>query len=258
MKKKDYIKQSNALEKKIHSLSKQIKQCPEGKLICARNSKWIKWYLSDGKTLTYLPKSERKLAEKLAKKEYLKTQLKECKKEKRAIDCYIKNHCFDIPMSHKLLTESPGFKELLANTYKPFSEEISLWMEDYEKNTTYPESLIHKTNSGKLVRSKSEVLIDMVLNDYQIPYRYECALYINKQLVYPDFTIMHPKPGELYYWEHFGMVDDQKYLENTLNKLDKYIKGGYIPGINLITTFETKNNPLDIEYIKTLVEQYFS
>lgn len=113
MNKKDFIKLSKSLEKKINNLSKQIKQCPEGKLICARNSKWIKWYISDGKTLTYLPKSERKLAEKLAKKEYLTEQLKECK-----------SHAFPPPPSIPQNAQTPACQTRGGNNFPLYSTNL--------------------------------------------------------------------------------------------------------------------------------------
>ena len=78
----------------------------------------------------------------------------------------------------------------------------------YEKNPKYPEHLIHKTVSGIYVRSKSESMIALQLYTEKIPFRYECALQLGETTLYPDFTILHPKTGEIFYWEHFGMMDE--------------------------------------------------
>ena len=40
----------------------------------------------------------------------------------------------------------------------------------------HPEHLICKSISGNMVRSKSEMMIDMLLFQHRIPFRYECAL----------------------------------------------------------------------------------
>jgi len=70
---------------------------------------------------------------------------------------------------------------------------------------------------GKLIcarnhnRYKSEVFIDMALFTNNIPFRYECALELGHSTLYPDFTIRHPKTGEICYWEHFGLMDDPSY-----------------------------------------------
>ena len=137
-------------------------------------------------------------------------------------------------------------------------KELFLWQKSpYECNKNYPEQLIHKTVSGHLVRSKSEALIDMILNKYGIPFRYECELTLGNRVIYPDFTLRHPKTGKTLYWEHFGLMDDINYCQNTGKKLQLYSINGIIPSIDLIMTFETKEHPLCIEQIETVVEQYF-
>ena len=69
------LKESQRLELEINNLKKEIKNLPSGKLICASNGKWKKWYRSDGKNSIYIPKKERKLASDLAKKKFLSLQL---------------------------------------------------------------------------------------------------------------------------------------------------------------------------------------
>lgn len=108
-----------------------------------------------------------------------------------------------------------------------------------------------------MVRSKSEAFIDMLLHANKIPFRYECALTLGSITYYPDFTIMHPKTGEIFYWEHFGMMDDPAYAGKAFSKLHNYSKHGIIPSINLITTYETQDHPLDLDTVHRLVEQYF-
>lgn len=80
------------LEKQIYSLEKQLQHLPEGKLLCARNGNRYKWYQSDGKNHTYIPKKERYLAEQLAAKKYLTLLLEEKQCEKDVIDYYFQ-HC---------------------------------------------------------------------------------------------------------------------------------------------------------------------
>ena len=86
-------------------------------------------------------------------------------------------------------------------------------------NPKEPQKLIHKTIPGILVRSKSEALIINALFEHKIPFRYECLLQIQNVSIYPDFTIRHPVTGEVYYWEHFGMMDNENYAHNVYSKL---------------------------------------
>lgn len=127
----------------------------------------------------------------------------------------------------------------------------------YQKNPNYPEQLIHKSISGNLVRSKSEAFIDMVLHINKIPFRYECALQLGEITIFPDFTIRHPVTGETYYWEHFGLMDQASYIQKTFSKLELYASHGIIPSVNLLTTYETKENPLSMDMIEKIVHHYF-
>ena len=53
------------------------------------------------------------------------------------------------------------------------------------------------------------------------------------------------------------MIDSFSYTENAVSRLRIYTSAGIIPGIKLITTYETKNNPLTIQTIERMIEFYF-
>lgn len=157
-----------------------------------------------------------------------------------------------------MLSEQSIYKNLLISHFQPKSEELRNWTnEPYEHNPKHPDGLIHKTFSGIYVRSKSEVLIDSVLYSNNIPFRYECALKLGNTTIFPDFTIRHPETGKFYYWEHFGMMDEPEYYKKVYSKLYLYNSYGIIPSIQLITTYETSENPLDIDDITDIVTRYF-
>ena len=80
------------LENKIKSVQEQLPALPNGKLVCTRNNGYYKWYLSDGKSLTYLPKSQRPLAEQLALKKFLSLELEDAITEKAALEFYLRHH----------------------------------------------------------------------------------------------------------------------------------------------------------------------
>lgn len=184
-------------------------------------------------------------------------QLENFLQEKGALDAYLHLHDSNAEKSERLLA-SPGYQELLSSAFKPVSQEHLDWMNSpYDHNLKYPEQLTHKTSSGYLVRSKSEALIDMILHIYKVPFRYECALQLGDTIIYPDFTILHPHTGKIYYWEHFGLMDNQIYCKNACSKLQLYTSHGIIPTIQLITTYETKENPLSTETIENIVKTYF-
>lgn len=251
------LKEYERIGIRIAELKKQLRQFPEGKLICARNGSYYKWYESNLHTKNYIPKSRRKHAEKLAAKKYLSLQLEELENEKKAIQFYLRHHNNE-NKAERLLTQSSEYRELLSSNFIPVSKQLSEWISaPFIKNSSHPEQLIFKGCSGNILRSKSEVLIDMFLYTNRIPFRYECELQLEDGVVYPDFTIRHPVTGEIYYWEHFGMMDNPVYSQNAYSKLQRYNASGIIPSIQLITTYETKEYPLRPEVIESIVREYF-
>lgn len=250
---------SQQLNEQIHELQNKLQTLPSGKLVCCDNRDGTyKWYHSDGHTKVYIPKKNRHLAEQLATKKYLTLQLEELLDEKKSIDFYLKHRHTPPDKATLLITEHPEYANLLAPYFTPTSQELKDWAsKPFEHNPQFPEHLIHKSSSGHLVRSKSETLIDTLLYINQIPFRYESALYLGETVFYPDFTIRHPKTGETYYWEHFGLMDDAKYAKNSALKLQVYSAHGIIPTIHLITTYETKDHPLSSDFVEKIIQHYF-
>lgn len=252
------LAESRRLEQEISSLQAQLKTFPFGNLICTHNKNYVKWFHSDGHIQTYIPKKKREFAEQLAIKKYLSARLDDLTHEKRAIDFYLRHHKDTPCKAEQLLNDASGFHDLLTPYFQPISDELFSWMNSpFETNVLHSEHLLHKTISGNHVRSKSEMLIDMSLYIHKIPFRYECALTLGDITLYPDFTLRHPRTGEYYYWEHFGLMDDEAYCRNACSKLQLYSSYGIIPTIQLITTYETKDNPLSSETIEKIIEHYF-
>ena len=250
------IYRSKELERQIPKIQKQIKQLPKGKLICARNGQYYKWYRRIDQKTVYLPKAETEMAKQLARKKYLEHLLEDMKKEKYVIQFYLK-HYPHFPKSNELL-KNEEIRNLLKDYFQPLNEQAELWCkEEYEKNTLYPEHLIHLSSSGNFVRSKSECMIDTLLFVNKIPFRYECALQLGEAKVYPDFTIQHPKTGEIYYWEHFGMMDNPEYAQKAFSKQHLYSSYGIIPSHQLIITYETKDRPLNSSEIEKVIHNFF-
>ena len=66
---------------------------------------------------------------------------------------------------------------------------------------------------------------------------------------------MQVKAREEIYLEHFGLLDDEEYLYKNLQKMDEYRDNGIYPGKNLIFTYETGENPLDIRGIRAMLKE---
>lgn len=251
------LKQKTNIEQKIADIEKKLLPCPEGHLTFSRCGKYVNWYHKTPGRKRYIPTSERTLVQQLALKKYYTLQLESLSQELTAINSYLSRCAHNNHKLENFFEKSPEMANL-AGSLCSFQNKQQLWAnETYQKNPLNPEGLIHKTTLNYNVRSKSEVLITYVLSNKGIAFRYECGLALNGSIIYPDFTIKHPKTDEIYYWEHFGMMDSEAYITRTTNKLKLYITNGIIPSIQLITTYETKEHPLDIETVEMLVDFYF-
>lgn len=249
--------QKEELSNQITALSKSLKTFPTGKLICSRNGTCFKWYHSDGKHKTYIPKKNQSYAEQLAIKKYITLKYDDLIRQRKAINSFLRQYP-SYSQAEQLLNQSSAFHQLLTPYFKLDEESLLDWVNaPYESNPYHPEHLTHKTLSGRMVRSKSEALIDTILYTKKIPYRYECLLYLNGKEIYPDFTIKHPISHQLLYWEHLGKMDDPEYSRKAYEKIQLYINNGFVPGVNLILTFETQEHPLTIDYVNHIVEYYF-
>lgn len=252
------IMKREQLNRQIDMLEKKISALPEGDLLCVKNGKYFKYFKSNGKNPIYIPHKEHKLAEQLAAKKYYTLQLRELRLELETITLLLEGPLNPEMKAASLLEDSSGYKNLLKSYFLSFPNEVHQWQtENYEHNTSHPEHLIHNSFSGHKVRSKSEAIIANCLFINEIPYRYECALHFENMTFFPDFTILHPQTMELYYWEHFGMMDNQIYCNHAYNKLKNYSDHGLIPSINLITTYETTDHPIDSAKVQQIIEEYF-
>lgn len=249
--------QELVLKAKQADLASKIQNLPAGNLTFSKTGHYIKWYNSKGSKRIYIPKKERKSAEELALKKYFELQLEEVTLQLDDIQKMLQNPIFQ-SNSSKLLDDSSYYCELLNSYFQAYPNELTQWRNTaYTRNSNYPEHLIHKTLAGHLVRSKSEVIIANALFINKIPYRYECELFLNNICIYPDFTIYHPIKCKEIYWEHYGLMDNKDYQATTFEKQRIYAENGIIPTINLITTYETGQYPLDSTMVQKIIEEFF-
>lgn len=251
-----------SLLSRIDLLQKEISTFPEGELACRKNGEYMKFFRLQGDKTIYLCKKERQLASDLALKKLKEMQLGGLLKEKEEISRLIKLEQKNQHEIDTILNKDSRYCSLLQKRldqeFMSSEQVLCKWVsEEYQKSTQHPEHLIYKTMAGVMVRSKSEVIIANALFTNKIPFRYEAALPIGEIIYYPDFTIKHPVTEEIFYFEHFGMIDKAEYLSRSMRKIEDYISVGIIPTQNLICTFETSANPLDSNYIQRIIELYF-
>ena len=125
------------------------------------------------------------------------------------------------------------------------------------------EGLIHRTERGELVRSKSELVIADKLHARGIDYAYEQPLVLhNGRTRYPDFTIADHARGVTFYWEHLGMLDDPGYRARWEGKRAEYLECGISPHEDgegsegtLIETRDERGGRLDAAAIASVIDE---
>lgn len=250
------------LENQIHSIKKYLADNPYRNIEFSRTGQHHYLYLykgtcggSDTRTKEYIPvgshmfrklinaKYYRKLLPILEKElKYYEDFKKRCEPTKKfqVLDCIPREYqsMLDMPIkSPEAILQEWASKTFDSNPY-PFADDSTII-----------------TRNGERVRSKAEYIIANLLNDMGLSYRYECELVINGRTVYPDFTIMHPLTGELYYLEYFGMMDNEKYLPSALKKISFYQQTDFPE--NFIYIFESNLAPMNIQSIRKLLEHIF-
>lgn len=124
-----------------------------------------------------------------------------------------------------------------------------------------PEGLIHRTERGEKVRSKSEAIIANMLHSLGIDYRYEYPIEGCKQpgIRRPDFVVFDAEHTPIL-WEHLGMLDKEGYRKRWDAKLAWYEANGFTQGVDLFITRDDPDGGLDsqrlrktADYIRALV-----
>lgn len=109
----------------------------------------------------------------------------------------------------------------------------------------YEAGKIHEALTGDMVRSKSEVIIANMLHERGITFWYEKPLKAPDGSLYlPDFTLQIA--GELYFWEHLGLLSQPKYRKHWEDKERWY--QSHFPN-RLFTTTETESLSRDAEAV---------
>jgi ATP-dependent exoDNAse (exonuclease V) alpha subunit len=169
--------------------------------------------------------------------------------------------CQDSPLELQKLSH-PRYSATarrLTNLFR--APEMALLGEDggfLEKN------LIHQTARGEAVRSKSEVIVADALHAKKLAYEYERPLTFEGETRYPDFTIVDDDLGQTFYWEHLGMLWNERYRERWESKIEWYAKHGIKPFENgggpngtLITSQDDEKGGISSAMIRALISKVF-
>ena len=247
------------IKRAIKLAEKEEGRFPEGRLRTSKSSGRVRYYEVHEKNDTngeYLHKTKQlHLIKSLAQKDYNEKFLIKAREEQKLLEKlllkYRKSYCESV---YENLSE--GRQNLIRPYILSDDQFAHEWQSRTFKTNPYRiENKIYDTRKGEKVRSKSEAIIADMLFEMGIPYHYEYPLRLKDGNVrFPDFTILKVSTREEIYLEHFGLLDDEEYRKENMYKLDIYRANGIYIGKNLIFTYETADNPLDINGIRRMLK----
>jgi len=231
----------------------------KGRLISSKNNKLYHVYNNEEngcEVRKYINRKNIQLARELASKSYL-DNVRQILEKRLYILKELKDK-FEIFEIENFYNSMPKNRKELSNLVNiSYQQHLKAWKAMPYTGLGFLENApVIMTKKGERVRSKTEKIIADLLYDYGIEYKYECPIFINGKVYYPDFTFLCPYTLKEIYWEHHGLMDDAKYCNKTIRKLINYEKNGIIRGENLIVTYESEDNVIDMEWVKILIEKH--
>lgn len=248
------------LDSLIIKAEKSLKKAPAGTLVLSRSNGVVQYYHkteSKEKKGKYISAKNRKLAVALAQKDYALRFLKAIKEQKNRI-CKAMKLLSDMNLTKAYSELSEVRKKLVKPHILTDDQYVEEWMNvQYTGKEFSDDTPILVTERGERVRSKSEKILADKFFSLGIPYRYEYPVKLKGYgAVYPDFTLLNIRTRKEFYFEHFGMMDNPEYCKKAIQKIDNYTRNGMHMGKNLLVTFETLQNPLDMKMVEQMLKEF--
>ncbi len=253
-------------ERTLKILNKATRILPKdasGKLRTSTSYKSNQYYWrKDGeKKYKYLNKDQLSIAKKIITRDYCLDLINYSKNKLRYLDMLIDDYQYN-GLDSLYDNLSDARKALIGPVAKTLSQRQEIFEAiQYEGRPFNPDDMSeYYTSKGERVRSKSEILIADELARYGIAYHYEMpetySFGNRKVVIYSDFHAMNKRTGKIYIIEHFGLLDDDGYTQDTLWKLDVYERNDILLGRDLIAFHETKTMPLSVKTVDKYIEEY--
>ncbi|MGN0240821.1 MAG: hypothetical protein ACI4CS_03960 [Candidatus Weimeria sp.] len=251
------ISRKKYLESIISLCKKKLESAPEGRVATSRSNGVDQFYFYNNCSTKRKYLNDKSLIEKLVSKDYHSKLLSCAESELHYISRFLEGISkTTVEEVFKLFPEAKSsFITPLCVDNETFAKQ---WAEaDYDTlDLDTKEEYI--SNDGKRYRSKSELLIANALNDAGVPFKYECRLYLKGYgPIYPDFTVLNRRNGQVFYHEHLGMLESPEYLIKNLQKINAYEKNGIMQGKQLIMTFESEHVHLDLNIMNKIIKEFY-
>ena len=247
------------LEQIDRSLQHALKDSPNGNLVIrkGRNGS-LQLYIKERGEEHYIPLTD---AAAYASKRYNSEAAKAVKAEIRALERYL-----DTLPDVRYEDVFPAMPDRIKPLITPAAmtdEQYAGWWQSLPftpKPFSSKDTSEYYTRKGERVRSKSEVIIADMLNDLDIPYKYEMPLpvYDGIDKIHPDFSILKKRTREVVYHEHLGKMDDPEYTDNFINRQKIYQDNGIYLGQKLFLTCETGQTPLKTKDTRDLLIRLYT
>ncbi len=205
----------------------------------------------------YATKDKMREVSRIAQRDYAAKLLKSAETEHRRIKALL--HIWNGKNSYEVHEQlKEGRRRLTYPLLMSDAEYVEHWLEQRSEHVnSFPYENEFYTVKGERVRSKSEKIIADALAYMEIPYKYEEPVECGEARIYPDFTVLDIYDRKEWYWEHFGLMDDDEYRGKMLDKLDSYAQNGIIVGKNLIITMEGTKHSLQTPYLEQVIKNCF-
>ena len=205
----------------------------------------------------YIKKSEIEIAKNIAQRDYDIRVIKKAEERIKSIKGFLRKYR-STDLKELYNKTHPKRRELINIDVLSDEEYIKRWnLVEYKGKSLLVDNEII-TEKGEVVRSKSEKIIADKLYMLGIPYRYEYPLMLDDGLtIYPDFTILKMPERKEVFLEHFGMMDDEEYVNKMLFKISTYERNGIFIGVNLFVTYETSRKPINTKALNNQLKELF-
>jgi len=230
-------------EKLLQDVIDELRTLPEGALVKQNSS----YYHKIGNKKIGITGNKEMLC-KLCRKKFLLAFQNQLKNNLFYLTRSPEKMDFTLPIE-LIKTFSSTYQSLpLSNFYHP---SVKGWLSaPVKKNLFKPEECKYQSSKGIGLRSKSEVFIADKLEAYGLLYKYDTLITLRNKTIAPDFNIINPFTGNMMMWEHYGATHIEKYAKNMDDKMDLYLRNGYIPFETIIYTFESDvRNPERLAYL---------
>ena len=249
----------NLIAKSDKTLAR-LKDIPCKSIMVSKSKGNNQYYYVDWKTnkRIYIPKKEKRALQKVAQKDYELVVNKKLREQRKILIRFMEQYDNnDVTVVYSRMCE--GRKELIVPVIEPDELYRERWLEESYEPLSFNDDTEFYSSNGTRVRSKSELIIANLLEQNDIPYKYEKPLVLKGiGQVRPDFICLNTKTRKEYIWEHFGMMDNASYANKNVEKINQYQQNGYYPGVNMITSFESSRQPISSKVVKGLIGEYLT